>query len=691
MIKNSLEERITRLLRGKAQGLSFQKIFMDLKLPAKERKGLQKTLHDLADRGVLARSRSKFTLSATTRVVRGKFDATLGGYGFVTPEDQGGEDIFIPARYTAGAMEGDTVEVLLSERGRKDKPEGRVTRIVKKGKDVILGLTVERGGLPYLMPIDSPAGEEISLSGPGASDVPPGVIVAVERDTWRVTEILGRPEDPGVDTRVVIQRYGLASVFSGEAAAEAEAFSAETIEQEAGRRADYRDWTTVTIDGETAQDFDDAVSVRRLPSWHFLLGVHIADVSHYVRPETALDRDATARGTSVYFPNLTLPMLPEKLSNDLCSLRPRQNRLAMSAVLEIDGRGEVVRTEFHPSVIRTADRLTYTSMFAVFQGDGAEKKRLAKLVPDLMLMQELARLLRKKRLERGSLDFDLTEPELVYSEGTLQSVTSFESNEAHKLIEDFMIAANVAVASFLHEKGVPSMYRIHPAPGQSDLDELRETLAHLGIFLPKGNKAKSTDLQRILDETAGRPEEKFVNIQVLRALRLATYSEENQGHYGLAEKDYTHFTSPIRRYPDLIVHRVLKDTLAGIKVKMPQLPALAVRCSQQERAADSAEKDLVEWRIFRLLKTKLGDEFMGTVVNFNKAGMVVEIDDYFVDGILAFGDMGGDYYLAKSRGVLVGKRTGRTFELGDRLKVQLAALDPFLRRMSLVLVSNRGK
>jgi len=689
MIKNSLEERITRLLRGKAQGLSFQKIFLDLKLPAKERKGLQKTLHEMADRGVVARSRSKFTLSATTRVMRGKFDATLGGYGFVTPEDQGGEDIFIPARYTAGAMEGDTVEVLLSERGRKDKPEGRVTRIVKKGKDVILGLTVERGGQPYLMPIDSPAGEEISLSGPGASAVPPGVIVAVERDTWRVTEVLGRPDDPGVDTKVVIQRYGLASVFSREAAAEAEAFSAEAIEQEAGQRADYRDWMTVTIDGETAQDFDDAVSVRRLPSGHFLLGVHIADVSHYVRLETALDRDAFARGTSVYFPDLTLPMLPEKLSNDLCSLRPRQDRLAMSAILEIDGRGEVVRTEFHPSVIRTADRLTYTSVFSVFQGDGAEKKRLAPLVPDLMLMRDLARVLRKKRLERGSLDFDLTEPELVYSEGTLRSVTSFEPNEAHKLIEDFMIAANVAVASFLHGKGVPSMYRIHPAPGQSDLDELRETLSHLGIFLPKGSKARSADLQRVLDETAGRPEEKFVNIQVLRALRLATYSEENQGHYGLAEKDYTHFTSPIRRYPDLVVHRVLKDTLAGVKVKMPQLPAMAVRCSQQERAADSAEKDLVEWRIFRLLKTKLGDEFMGTVVNFNKAGMVVEIDGYYVDGVLAFADMGGDYFYAKSRGVLVGKRSGRTFELGDRLKVQLAAVDPFLRRMSLVLSPDR--
>ena len=687
-----LEERVTRLLRGKAQGLSFQKIFQDLKLPAKERKPLQKVLHEMAKRGLVARTRSKFTLAATTRVIRGLFDATRQGYGFVTPDGGGGgEDIFIPARYTAGAMEGDTVEVLLNDRSLRDKPEGRVTRIVKKGKDVVLGLVVDRGGLPYLMPLDSPAAEEISLSASWASGLQAGVIVAAERDTWRVTEILGRPDEPGVDTRVVIQKYGLLPVFSKEALAEAEAISADTIQQEAGRRVDYRDWTTVTIDGEKAQDFDDAVSIRRLWSGHFLLGVHIADVSHYVRPATALDQDAYARATSVYFPDLTLPMLPEKLSNNLCSLRPREDRLAMSVIMEIDGTGEVVKTEFHPSVIRTVDRLTYTSVYKVFCEDAEEKKRLAEIVPDLMLMRELFGVLRKKRLAQGSLDFDLTEPELVYSEGTLHSVIGFETNEAHKLIEDFMIAANVAVAAYLHRGGQASMYRIHPAPGQSDLDELREALAHFGIFLPKANKVTSKDLQRAIDEAEGRPEEKFVNVQVLRALRLATYSEENLGHYGLAEKDYTHFTSPIRRYPDLIVHRVLKEALAGLKPKRPQLPVQAVHCSKQERLADAAEKDLVEWRIYRLLKTKLGDEFMGTVVNFNKAGMVVEIDDYFVDGVLAFADMGGDYYIVKSRGALVGRRTGRTFELGDRLRVQLAAVDPFLRRMSLVLSSDREK
>ena len=686
-----MEERIARLLRGKAQGLSFQKIFQELRLPAKERKTLQKALHDLERRSVVSKERSKFTLAATTRVVRGKFDATLRGYGFVIQEGKEGEDIFIPARYTAGAMDGDTVEVQLSDRSRRAGPEGRVTRIVKKGRDVILGLTAIRGGRPYLIPVETPLGEEILLTVTPPRTIEPGRMVAVERDTWRIVEDIGRPEDPGVDTRVVIQRFGLLPVFSPEAAAEAAALTEETIEREAGSRTDYRDWTSVTIDGESAQDFDDAVSVRRLGRGRFQLGVHIADVSHYVRPDTALDRDAYLRATSVYFPDSTLPMLPENLSNDLCSLRPRRDRLTVSAVLEFDGQGEVVSAEFHPSIIRTADRLTYTSVFAVFSGDEAERRRLAPLVPTLEDMRELSRLLRAKRLRRGSLDFDLVEPELVYSQGKLQSVQAFEPNEAHKMIEDFMIAANVAVACFLQEKKAPGVYRVHPAPSQSDLEELREVLAHFGIFLPKPAKLTSRDLQKVLDEAAGRDAEKFINVAVLRALRLAAYADENSGHYGLAEKDYLHFTSPIRRYPDLIVHRSLKATLAGPPPKMPGLAAAARHSSERERQADAAEKDLVEWRIFRLLKTRLGDECLGTVVDFNKAGMAVEIDDYFVRGTLAFADMGGDYYLAKSRGALVGKRTGRTFELGDRLKVQLAAVDPFLRKMSLVLVSDRRK
>ena len=400
-------------------------------------------------------------------------------------------------------------------------------------------------------------------------------------------------------------------------------------------------------------------------------------MSHYVAPDSPLDREAYARATSVYFPDRTLPMLPERLSNGICSLRPREDRLAVSAVMEIDAEGAVVGAEFHPSIIRTAERLTYTSVFKIFEGDEEEKAKFAPLVADLGLMRQLARVLRARRVAEGSLDFDLLEPELVYREGRLHSIATFGQNEAHKLIEEFMVAANVAVATFLDGRGVPLVFRVHPRPAAGDLDKLRETLAHFGIMLPKPDKVRSHDLQRAIAE-------KFVSVQVLRAMRLAVYSPDNVGHYGLAKAFYTHFTSPIRRYPDLIVHRILKAVLAGARPDEMDLAAAARHSSERERNADAAEKDLVEWRIFRFLKDRLGDEFDGVVVDITRAGLVVELDDYFVQGLVAYDDLGGDYFIQRSRGVLSGKRSGKKFELGQALRVALAAVDPVLRRMSLI-------
>ncbi|MBN2408232.1 MAG: VacB/RNase II family 3'-5' exoribonuclease, partial [Candidatus Aminicenantes bacterium] len=450
-------------------------------------------------------------------------------------------------------------------------------------------------------------------------------------------------------------------------------------------RVDYRNWTTVTIDGETAQDFDDAVSIRKLPSGRYLLGVHIADVSHYVRPGSALERDARLRATSVYFPGLTLPMLPEELSNDLCSLRPRKMRLTVTALLEIDEKGRLIKTGFHPSIIKTAERMTYTSVFKIFQGDGEERRRYRTLVPDFLLMRELASILRARREEQGSLNFDLLEPELVYQEGRLQSVAAFESNEAHHLIEEFMVAANEAVAGYLDRAGRPSLYRVHPPPGRSDLEELRDFLDHFGWDIPGPDKITSKDLQRILKQVEGKPGEKVIQQHVLRALRLAVYADGNTGHYGLAKEDYTHFTSPIRRYPDLVVHRALKAELRGEKEKLTGLAELALHCSEKERKADEAEKDLVGWRIFRFLKGKLGEEFAGIIVDINKAGVVVELEDFFVNGLIPFPDLGGDYYHRTSTHLLVGRRSGRRFTIGQRVTVILAAVDPQLRRMTLVL------
>lgn len=680
-----MEETLLSVLRQKRNGLSFHQLACVLRLGGKEQKKLRQVLKTLQSRGAVLKKKDSYFAPQEKSLIKGELVSSLRGFGFVRPEKRDMEDIFIPARHLQGALTGDILEVLYDERGKKGKPEGRVVRILKKGRETVIGVYQERFGQPFFLPFDSASAEEIPLAPKGAFALKPGMIMEVGRDSFKLKRIFGLPDEPGVDTQVIISLHNLADVFSKEALDEAKAVPRRISAQDREGRKDCRSWRTVTIDGETAQDFDDAVSVRRLPSGHFLLGVHIADVSHYVRPGSALDNEALRRTTSVYFPDLTLPMLPEELSNDLCSLRPRKTRLTFSVLLEIDKTGRVVKSEFHPSVITTAERMTYTSVFKIFQGDEEERRKYAHLVPDFLLMREIASLLRARREEAGSLNFDLLEPELVYQEGKLQRVAAFEANEAHHLIEEFMVAANEAVASALSRKSSLALYRVHPAPGLSDLEELRSMLGHFGLLLPKPERVSSKDLQRVLKQVEGKPEEKFIQFQVLRGLRLAVYSAENTGHYGLAKKEYTHFTSPIRRYPDLIVHRLLKAQLRGEKLRIQTLPALALHCSEQERNADEAEKQLVEWRIFRFLKGKLGEEFEGIIVDISRAGVVVELEDYFVDGLIPYADLDGDYYRRRSKKTLAGKRSGRKFDLGERVKVILASVDPLRRRMSFAL------
>lgn len=678
------------MLKRKRQGLGLQNLYKELRISRKERAKLHGHLKNLETQGIIRCLKGRYFLPVQSDIIRGRFTTGGQGYGFVIPEKRIVEDIFIPARFSRGAIGGDTVEVLYKERGKKGKPEGKILRIVKIEREKIMGLYVERSGQPFVLAFDSPFLEEIPLVSKEGFSPLPGMIISVDRTKLHIAEVLGLPEEPGVDTKVVIQKYGLAESFSKETLMEAEKISQEISFEEREKRKDYRQLMTMTIDGENAQDFDDAVSVQRLSSGNFLLGIHIADVSHYVRPNSFLDREAFERGTSVYFPNLTLPMLPEKLANDVCSLRPREQRLTFSVLLEVDKNGHVLNAEFHPSLIQTVERMTYTSVQKILEGDEEERRKFNHLVPDLLQMRELARLLRERRRSEGSLDFDLIEPELVYKEGELHSVAAFMPSEAHKIIEEFMVAANEAVASYLNKKNIPSIFRVHPSPAISDLESLRESLVHFGLILPKPNKIKSKDLQQALGQAEGKPEEKAVNIQVLRALRLAHYSEENVGHYGLAKKEYTHFTSPIRRYPDLVVHRILKQAIKGKSPKLMPLASVALHSSEQERKADEAEKDIVEWRIFRFLKNKLGDEFTGTIIDINRAGLVVELDDYFVQGLISYLDLEGDYY-KQLKGMIVGKRTGKKFEVGERLRVSLVSVDSLLRRMTFILSQERKR
>jgi ribonuclease R len=675
--------KVLALLKKHKEGLPFDEILTELGVKRRDRAKALEEIRKLEARGHVRYLHSRFLLAEKTDLVRGRFVTARPGFGFVTPEG-GGKDIFIPARHAQGALPGDEVTVVVNERGKFGKPEGKVERILKKGRTALLGVYSERGGAPCLQPFDSPSQDDVPLKSRGKLGPAPGMIVEADRATLAVTRVFGMPEDPGVDAHVVIRRYGLRPQFPEEVLSEAagipNALSAGTIE---GRR-DFRDWPSVTIDGEKAQDFDDAVSIRRLPAGGWLLGVHIADVSHYVRPASPLDREAFERGTSVYFPDLTLPMLPEKLSNDLCSLRPREPRLTVSALMDIGDDGRLRRTEFAPSIIRTAHRMTYTSVFKIFEGDAAEAKAYADVVPDLLLMRELARVLRERRLAEGSLDFDLVEPELIYEKGKLLSVAAAERNEAHRLIEEFMVTANVAVATAFSERKIPAIYRVHPRPDVGDLGKLRDLILNFGLTLPEPAKVRSKDLQRVLKKAEGLPGEKFIGRQVLRAMKLAVYSTGNVGHYGLAQGDYTHFTSPIRRYPDLVVHRILKGLLAREEPGRLPLDAIAAKSSERERNAGEAEQALLEWRIFRFLKDRLGDEFSGIVVDVIKAGLIVEVDEYFVSGLLPFDSLRGDYEPKPAARRLRSLRRRKTFDLGDEVRVILVSCDPVLRRMSFV-------
>jgi ribonuclease R len=693
MSKGGLRPRILALLQREHEGLPFDRIQAALEVKRKDRAKLLEELKALERERLVRPLKGRYVLSPKSGLVRGRFVTSRPGYGFVAP-DGGGDDIFVPARFAPGVLVGDEVEVLVKETSRTGKPEGRVVRVLKRHRAAILGVYKERAGTPFVEAFDSPSPEEIALRSKGPLPPRPGMIVEVDRKSLAVSRVFGRPEDPGVDTAVIIRRYGLAAEFPEAALREAAEVPSSLLESDLEGRRDFRDWPTVTIDGETAQDFDDAVGIKPLPGGGFLLAVHIADVSHYVRPGTALDAEAAARATSVYFPGLTLPMLPEKLSNDLCSLRPAVPRLTVSVLMEISADGQVLGSEFGPSVIRTVERMTYTSVFRILECDEEECRAHSELVESLLLMRDLARVLRARRIADGGLDFDLVEPELVYEQGKLLAVAAAERNEAHRLIEEFMVAANVAVATLLTEKGVPAIYRVHPVPAVADLEKLRDILIGFGYLLPAADKVRSADLAAVLEKAKGRPEEKFVGIQVLRAMRLAVYSPENVGHYGLAKTDYTHFTSPIRRYPDLAVHRILKSVLETGRGPGGDLEGTARLSSERERTADEAEQALVEWRILRFLKDRLGDEFAGIVVDVTKAGLVVELDDYFVDGLLAFRDLDGDAVPSRGRGTgrraPRGRRRRKLFDLGDRVRVILVSCDPFLRRMSFVPAPDEG-
>lgn len=685
--------------------LTLRELVHAFGVPRAERDGFKRVVKSLVSEGLLIKTRGgRFGLPSRMNLVTGELICHPDGFGFVVPEEGREEgDIFIGSRKLSGAMHGDTVVARVEGSKRGGKREGSIIRITSRAHKTIVGRFELARGFGVVIPSDERITNQIIVPLKEAADAPHGRIVSAEITRWparemaataKIIEVLGDPDDPDVEADVILRKYGLSNRFPSAVMHEVKSVPKEVSPKEMRGRTDLRERKVFTIDGETARDFDDAVSIEKTPRG-YRLWVSIADVSHYVTEGSGIDKEGYARSTSVYFPDRAIPMLPEALSNGICSLNPRVDRLTMTAELEFDEAGVPKGKKFYESVIRSVERMTYTDVKKlILDEDPALSARYAHIVPDLKLMAVLAEKLRERRAEKGSIDFDLPEPQIIIDiEGRVEDIVKSERNIAHRLIEEFMLAANRAVAEEFSRLALPFLYRVHEEPGEDSIADFKEFLSAFGIrFSPEGPKS----FQAVLEKVEGRPEEKLVNHVLLRSMKQAVYSEENAGHFGLAFDDYTHFTSPIRRYPDLIVHRLLKLLLkkkygAETRERMEAyLPSAAGHTSARERKAMEAEREIADLKKCQFMKDKVGEVYGGLVSGVTSFGFFVELKDWFVEGLVHVSMLTDDYYIHDDkRHALVGERTKRTFRLGDEVVVKVASVDLERRRIELVLDEER--
>jgi ribonuclease R len=639
-------------------------------------------------------------------LVVGRVETNPRGFGFVVPDraiDGTSGDIFIAGSNLNQAVHGDRV-VERIEHARGDRVEGRIVRILERGSSRIVGrYDVDESGMGFLVPFDRRVIVDVLIPEGDRGDARRGDMVVGEITRWptptrtplgRVIEVLGDIEEPGVDTEIIIRKYGINDRHGDEAVAEAERLGTVVSAKDVRGRTDFRPITTVTIDGETARDFDDAITIEKLPNGNYWLGVHIADVAHYVAEGSALDEEAYERGTSVYFPERAVHMFPSELATGLCSLNPHVDRLVQSCLMEIDRRGDVVRHEFHDGVIHSDARMTYTDVNAILtEHDQETTKKYKPLVGMFETMQELFEILNARRRRRGSIDFDLKEPYIVLDDqGLVEDIIAAERNVAHRIIEEFMLVANETVAAWLDEQDVPTLYRIHEEPDPLKVEEFEEFVSTLGYSLaaPAGT-IRPRHFQKLVERIQGKPEEKPIAFLMLRTMQKARYEPTNEGHFGLAAESYTHFTSPIRRYPDLVVHRSLREARHGMPQERREelaedLPEVARHTSERERRATDAERELVQWKKVRFMADKVGDEFDGYITGVAAFGLYVELIDHFVEGMVHVSTMADDYYRFVERAhIMRGENTGRVYRLGDRVRVQVIKVDMERRQVDLGL------
>ena len=670
------------------------------------RVSLLKLLNSMVASGEIVRIKGGcYGVPSKMNLVTGRLQMHPDGFGFVLP-DEGGEDVFVRAKGVNAAMHGDHVVARVEGQKPGGKRDGSIIRIIERAHRTIIGKYDKGKSFGYVVAEEKRILQDVYIprrEDMGASD---GDVVLVEITAYPIknrnpegviVQVIGRPDDPEVEIQSIIIKHNISAIFPDEVLNEACSVPDSVSDLEIEGRVDLRKMTTVTIDGETARDFDDAVSVRREPNGNIRLWVSIADVSHYVREGSPLDSEAYARSTSVYFPDRCIPMLPERLSNGICSLNPQEDRLTMTAEMEFNKKGQRVDQRFYSSVIRSDFRLTYTKVKNILvDGDEALIKEYGPILSDLKTMEELCGFLTGFREERGCINFDLPEAQIIIDiQGGVEAIVRSERNLAHMIVEEFMLAANEAVASFLTNKKIPLLYRIHEEPDSEKLSDFKEFIHNFGYNI-KGESPKPKELQGLLNEIAGKPEERTINHVLLRSMKQAVYSPKNIGHFGLASEEYCHFTSPIRRYPDLLIHRAMKMATGKAKGREKAverlaevLPTMGEETSKRERRAMEAERDVVDLKKAQFMLNKVGDEYPGFVTGVTSFGLFVELEQLFVEGLIHVSTLGDDYYIYDEKGhSLTGERLKRVFRIGDKLKARVEKVDVDRRQIDFSLIES---
>ncbi len=618
-------------------------------------------------------------------LIKGRVEGHPDGFGFVVPEE-GGDDLYMSPKEMHRVLHGDKVLVRVAGFDKRGRREAKIVEVLEHVNKTVVGRYYLEGGVGFLISENRRINQDILVPAGNAGAAQSGQVVTVEIVTQpgahneavgRVVEILGSFTGPGMEIEIALRKHDLPYVFPADVEKQAEALPKKVLKKDMADREDIRHLPLVTIDGETARDFDDAVYCEPQGRSGFRLIVAIADVSHYVRPHDALDTEGYNRGNSVYFPRRVIPMLPEALSNGLCSLNPEVDRLAMVCDMQISSTGSIKDYRFYPAVIYSHARLTYNQVWGWLSGEAKPDKKQAALMPHLQALDKLFRTLLKARAKRGAIDFGSQETQIIFDDqGKIREIVPVIRNDAHRIIEECMLAANVCASDYLSANKQPALYRVHEGPTPEKLAALRGFLAEFGLDLGGGDKPHAKDYAALLEKIKDRPDHGLLQTVMLRSLKQAQYSPDNKGHFGLAYEAYTHFTSPIRRYPDLLVHRGIKAVLKGEKLPGKGLAEIGLHCSQTERRADDATRDVDAWLKTYFMQDRIGEEYEGTVSAVTSFGIFVAIDDIYIEGLVHVSELGQDYFhydAAKHR--MLGERTGKSYRLGDRVRIKVMRAD----------------